>query len=262
MHSTVHDVCIGVVSHKPYAMPTDTAYVPIWVGERSAMPQGFTFHGDGDGIADKNEAYCELTGLYWVWKNSDAAIKGLAHYRRILARRRTKSLDDVLGADEIKRLLADADALVPAKQLYPWTTIEKHYINSKKGYEQIHSDDMTALREAMRQIHPSFSAALDETLEGRGCHLLNIMTMRADLFDEYCSWLFPLLQRFVELRSSRTDRRRFAGNVSEFLLDPWMATRKVTYREVHLYEPEPSPVKYLSDFVLRRPCSGVVGGPR
>lgn len=251
---------MGVVSHKLYPMPSDSAYLPIWVGERDKTPEGFAFHGDGENMGEKNATYCELTGLYWLWRNVQADCKGLAHYRRILSRRSTRSLDDVLSAGEISRALGEADVLLPPRQAYPWTTIGRHYVTSKVGYAQVHQDDLDALRNAMASVHPTFVPALDKVLNGRACHLLNIFVMGDETFDAYCSWLFPLLEAFVGLRGSREDRRRFAGNVSEFLIDSWIETEGLRYREFDLFEPEPNVIKHLTDFALRRPGRGVLGG--
>ena len=33
----------------------------------------------GDHISSKNPNYCELTGLYWAWKNLDCEYIGLCH---------------------------------------------------------------------------------------------------------------------------------------------------------------------------------------
>ena len=61
----------------------DEVYTPLFVGRNGK--ENFGFCSDDsceDNISSKNRDYCELTGLYWMWKGSDADIIGLCHYRR------------------------------------------------------------------------------------------------------------------------------------------------------------------------------------
>lgn len=71
-----------VATHKKYKMPKDDIYLPIHVGAYGKDSIGYIRDDSGDNISKKNLNYCELTGLYWAWKNLDSQYLGLVHYRR------------------------------------------------------------------------------------------------------------------------------------------------------------------------------------
>ena len=81
------DIKILVAVHKPCTVPEGSVYVPVQAG-RALYPAIGHIAGDdtGPNISAKNPNYCELTALYWGWKNLDAEYLGLAHYRRYLAK--------------------------------------------------------------------------------------------------------------------------------------------------------------------------------
>ena len=72
---------IIIAMHKPYKTPEESVYLPLHVGaEGKDMIPGLTRDDTGENISSKNPMYCELTGLYWAWKNLDADAIGLVHY--------------------------------------------------------------------------------------------------------------------------------------------------------------------------------------
>ena len=79
------NVKILVCCHKQDVMATQEPYMPIHVGKALHLELDLGIQGDntGDNISEKNGSYCELTGMYWAWKNlNNVDIIGLCHYRR------------------------------------------------------------------------------------------------------------------------------------------------------------------------------------
>ena len=63
------DIKILVATHKKYWMPEDEVYLPLHVGAEGKSDLGYIKDNTGENISAKNPNYCELTGLYWAWKN-------------------------------------------------------------------------------------------------------------------------------------------------------------------------------------------------
>ena len=76
---------IYVMHHKKNGVKYPDGYLPMLVGAQkheAGFKKGFVGDDTGDNISCLNDSYCEMTGLYWMWKNSTADIIGLVHYRR------------------------------------------------------------------------------------------------------------------------------------------------------------------------------------
>ncbi len=112
-------VKIIIATHKKYRMPDDEMYVPVQVGAEGKDDLGYTRDNTGDNISSLNPQFCELTGLYWAWKNLDADYVGLAHYRRhFRGKKKTKDpFDCVLTSKEAEELLKEEkeEYIIPLK---------------------------------------------------------------------------------------------------------------------------------------------------
>ena len=78
------DVKIIIATHKEYRMPKDKVYLPLQVGAEGKKSIGYKKDNTGKNISEKNPFFCELTGLYYAWKNLKYDYIGLVHYRRHL----------------------------------------------------------------------------------------------------------------------------------------------------------------------------------
>ena len=135
------DIKIIVATHKQYRMPSDNCYMPLHVGKQGKVDLGYLGDDSGDSISEKNGHYCELTGLYWAWKNLKSDYIGLVHYRRYLANRWRKLMFwkgdpfyAVLTKNEIEKLLKKTDIILPAKRHYFIESLYSHY--SHTHYEE------------------------------------------------------------------------------------------------------------------------------
>ena len=225
------DVKIIVATHKPYWMPSDSMYVPIQVGaEGKEKIDCFIPDNTGDNISPKNAKYCELTGLYWAWKNLKCKYLGLAHYRRhFTVLRGTSDRRDALSLDQARSLFIDADVILPKKRNYWIETNYQQYVHAH------HKEDLDLTREIITEKYPDYISAYDSTMKKTNGHRFNMFIMKKNLADKYCEWLFDILfeleKRLDISEYSKNDQRVF-GFVSERLLDVWLETNHIKYRDI------------------------------
>ena len=224
------DVKVVVAAHKPYWMPSDPLYVPVRVGAAGGEDFGFARDDTGDNISPRNPHYCELTGLYWAWKNLDCEYLGLAHYRRhFTIRRGSSDRKDALTLDQARRLLTQTDALLPKPHSYWIETNYSHYAHAH------HAADLDTTRAILAERYPDYLAAFDRSMRRTRGHRCNMFIMKRALADRYCAWLFDVLFELegrLDISGYSPNDARVFGFVSERLLDVWLETNGVRYRDI------------------------------
>lgn len=234
------DIKIIVASHKKYWMPADDIYLPLHVGKEGKADIGFIGDNTGDNISNKNANYCELTGLYWAWKNLPAEYIGLCHYRRYFTRSNpcscSKKKQVILTKAEWEELLNEHPIIVPDKRKYYIETNRSHYNHSH------YAKDLDMTEKIIQEKYPQYSESFSKVMERTWAHMFNMFVMRRDYFDEYCNWLFDVLQE-LEKRTDITDydavEARIYGYISELLLDVWLETNQLEYYEQNVAFLEP-----------------------
>ena len=223
------DIKIIVATHKKYWMPNDSMYLPLHVGAEGKESIGYTPDNTGDNISGKNANYCELTGLYWAWKNLKADYIGLAHYRRHFSngKRFGDKKDKVISQVELEKYLSEADILLPKPRNY-W--IETNYSQYAHAH---HAIDLDTTRAIIQEKYPEYIKAYDESMKRTTGHRFNMFIMKKDKFDEYCEWLFDILfelENRLDISSYNKNDARVFGFVSERLLDIWLETKGYNYK--------------------------------
>ncbi|MCR5148722.1 MAG: DUF4422 domain-containing protein [Eubacterium sp.] len=242
---------IIIAAHKEYQMPEDSIYLPLHVGaegktdeEGNPLSLGYLKDNTGDNISFKNPMYCELTGLYWAWKNLDADYIGLAHYRRhFLGKGKGKDkFQRVLRGKELRFLINKGyRVIVPRKRNYYIESLYSHYVHTYRA------DELDETREIIERIYPEYIESYDTVLARSSGYMFNMMIMERELVEDYCSWLFTILDELVERvdDSEMTDfEKRYPGRVSEILFNVWL-DRKIACGDVQEDEIAELPFIYM-----------------
>ena len=222
---------IIVATHKKYKMPIDSMYVPLQVGAEGKKDLGYKRDNKGKNISSKNPSFCELTGLYWAWKNLDADYIGLVHYRRYFASRKKNKdkFKSILTIEELKEYLMNYDIMVPKKRRYYIETIYNHYKHT------MYIEPLDKTKKIIEEKYPNYLNSFNRVMKRRSMHAFNMFIMKKDLLNEYCEWLFGILFELEkDMKNINYDQfhARFYGRISERLLDVWLDFKQYDVKEI------------------------------
>lgn len=235
---------IIIAAHKQYTMPDKDCYLPVQVGRALHPDIGYTPDNTGDNISEKNPYYCELTGLYWAWKNLNADVIGLVHYRRYMGKkngvagmiqRRKDPLGSILDGQDIEKLLKENDIILPKKRQYYIETLYSHYAHTH------YAEHLDITRDVLSRLYPEYEPAFDRVMKRTGGHMFNMFIMKRKKCSAYCEFLFPVLaelEKQIDASTLSSFHARVFGRISELLLDVWIETNGETYVEVPLVNVE------------------------
>ena len=235
------DIKILIATHKKYEMPTDDIYLPIHVGAKEQEELGYQKDNEGKNISEKNPYYCELTAIYWAWKNLKSEYIGLSHYRRHLTcsrkipKRESEKFKVLLNRKQSEEILERVNIILPQKRKYYIENLYSHYKHT--GY--IESLDETG--KIIEEKYPSYVKEFELLKVRTSAHMFNIFIMKQELFEKYCTWLFDILfelEKRIDPKQYNSFHARYLGRISELLLDVWINTNNLKYEEVKLIDIE------------------------
>jgi hypothetical protein len=253
---------VYIITHKLYNRFTDCiSYKNVQVGACKGHLPGMDYYDDGgENISVKNPNYCELTGLYWIWKNrlekdqANGDYIGLVHYRRYFSRHYGR---EALSDSEIRKLLGKGDIILPFNNVDPRTVRAMYCEHS--GFQE----DLDRVRKILTDKYPDYVADYDSFMEGHDNYFFNMFISRPELANRYCRWLFDILfalEPLVDLDSYNSYQKRIYGFLSERLLNVWVRHNhlKVVETGVINTEEREKPVREVMIAFKRTLCSGRV----
>lgn len=226
------DIKIVVCYHKPGKYISNDVYLPVHVGkEISKYDLPIQGDNEGDNISSLNYAYCELTGLYWAWKNIKADYIGLCHYRRFF----TFEKSFIYGP--VHKIYATTLNIFQAFASFPksYSSLQEIVVNNEdalavkalkqadkiKNYIRNHGDTkIIALRpmsmgftnivthfsyvsgahhiEIVKNIvkskYPYIYPSFESVIFSNKLHLGNMIVCKNSVFNQYCNFVFSVLE--------------------------------------------------------------------
>lgn len=217
---------ILIACHKPDSVYEDGVYTPIHVGRAisSYKEEMANMIGDdtGDNISVENPRYCELTAIYWGWKNlNDIDYFGLCHYRRYFKEKITN--------ENIQEIMSSFDFIVAKKVTFA-QSIKTWLCGS------LVSEDVYILYKVILARCPEKKKQVDDFFKSNAIYPCNMFICKKEIFDRYAEWLFDILftvDKYLK-PSSYSRLRREMGYLSEVLLTLYIKLNGYACREVPL----------------------------
>lgn len=235
-------------------------YVPVMAG--NALGTGQTaMAGDDTGISisEKNNYYSELTGIYWVWKNTNQDVTGCCHYRRYFSAEEEEPFDmklkrafyylvglhkkrygliytgnirrfskKILDEEKITSILEHYDAVLPQKRKLRYS-VEEHY----RRYHN--SKDMEIIAQILGKKYPSFVPSFHKMLKSKSLYANNMFILPSKHYSRFMEWWFSVLFEFeksVDLTRYQGYQQRVIGFVAERLLTTWFLHENLRIKEL------------------------------
>lgn len=174
---------------------------------------------EGDNISAKNRQYCELTGLYWIWKNAKEDYLGLVHYRRHF----------LLPDNWVQRVEQNhIDVILPVP-LYVGPNLEDNFKS-----RHIPSDWEYLMKYFKEKFPDEYDFAQD-VFHGNLYSPCNMFIMRKEVLNDLCSWMFPILDEVAEHGGEKEDvyMNRYPGFISERLITYFFERYREKYKIVY-----------------------------
>lgn len=247
---------ILICCHKHCSLPKDDIFLPIQVGSAISNIDLGIQRDDNinglpcDNISEKNKSYCELTAIYWAWKNikklyPDLKYIGVNHYRRFFYFDKKTLFKDIFIRSEdevvkytlkhkfIKKYLDSSKIIVAKKKIYPYSLMI--------DYSVCHlSEDIRTLNNVIKDLYPEYVDSFNEILmkNNKLAHY-NMTIIGWEDFCAYCEWLFSILKECenrINIDSYNDVQKRIFGYMGERLFNIWLYKNKKKIVEIPIVQ--------------------------
>lgn len=251
----MNDTKIFYSFHKDFVNISNDLFIPIQVGKALKNSPNLEMIGDSTGlnISSKNPHFCELTAMYWVWKNQKNLKNiGFMHYRRIF------DFSDIgrfkfnksVGIDRYKNIITKVldpsykklidhyldkyDIILPKKR---FLRVGYLFLNQEDAYKYHHiKQDWDLLIKVIRETYPDYENSI-KIFKRKTMFAYNMMITNNKIFNDYMEWLFTLLEKIEGkiILHPHPHQARVFGFMAERLLNLFVYHNRLKILECPLY---------------------------
>ena len=225
--------------HKPACLIKSEVFIPIHLGralflnqysvsaesaskEQRWMIDNLIGDDTGDNISSQNRQYCELTGIYWAWKNYDKLgspdFIGFMHYRRWLALcgwSLPKKAYSVIAATSKQFLKKNDVKSVEYKLSLGGLVFARMPISFFKSKEREACREKGLL--ILKQKYPDIYQIYLEQKKLNLMYASNMFILKKEDFFSYCDMIFDVLKDYDTQQFTREK-----GYLAEFITSAYL----------------------------------------
>lgn len=182
---------------------------------------------EGDNIDFLNPWYCELTGLYYLWKHCNDDIIGLEHYRTYFWKD-GHPINEIQIKEELKKGDVICSGWKMPNPFHGGRTV-------REEFSKVMRSEYKSFLENLQKIKPDFYKYFNEYLNGNEFICCNMMITLKENLNEYMNFLFDVILSFGKIYKPTRFNLRREGWISEFMFGAWLnyACKKKVYVNIN-----------------------------
>ncbi len=218
--------------HKPAYLLKDDVLTPIHLGRKLStevskdgdvsqedcqwMKENMIGDDTGDNISSENRKYCELTALYWAWKNYDKL--GNPDYIGFMQYRRHFIFDDNFDQSEhekfwgcyrfekanqnyCQQIKLNGKDIVEYLKKHPVDVLTTKEVDFNQSVAEhfsqtlsfLNRDDLKICVKTTENLFPEYKNVINQYMKSKKHYWYHCFIMKKEIFFEYCQWLFGVL---------------------------------------------------------------------
>lgn len=206
-----------------YGIESNSIWAPIECGAalKKEHRDDVLFDNLGVNISVWNPLYAENTAIFQIWKNCKTDYVVLNQYRR--------RWNFIKPGFDFDKFFDDYDAIATPCIVPESVAWQFQYFHKKENYD--------LLKEIVLELFPTYSKDWEQHIEkSQILYYSNGMALRWRDFDNYCNFLFTVLEEFRNRMGWETPDAGYPnllfGYISERLFTLWLKHR---FREVKIF---------------------------